>query len=132
MIINQITLPCLNYDASIAFYQTLGMVQIVSVPNQYARFEMPDGNGATLSIHQTEHASKTGAIVYFDHASAAELDRHVNDLKAKGLVFHKDPEDEFWGWREARLHDPSGNEICLMFAGSIRRFPTWRIDGKTE
>lgn len=132
MIINQITLPCLDYDASIEFYQTLGMVKIVSAPSQYARFEMPNGEGATLSLHKVERESRTGVVVYFDHASAVELDRHVNVLKAKGLVFHRDPEDEFWGWREARLYDPTGNEICLMFAGSIRRFPAWRIDGRTE
>lgn len=132
MIINQITLPCVDYDASVAFYEALGMVQIVSVPSRYARFEMPDGGGATLSIHQVEQACETGAIVYFDHPSAAELDRHVEELKAKGLVFQKEPEDEFWGWREARLVDPSGNEICLMYAGSVRRFPDWRLDGRTE
>ena len=132
MIINQVTLPCLNYEASVAFYQSLGMVQIVSAPPHYARFEMPDGKGATLSVHTVESVPGTGAVVYFDFGSAAELDQHVNELKAKGLAFEKDPENESWGWREARLKDPSGNEICLMFAGSIRRFPAWRMDGRTE
>jgi hydroxymethylpyrimidine/phosphomethylpyrimidine kinase len=32
-----------------------------------------------------------------------------------------------WLWREARLRDPSGNEICLYHAGANRRFPPWRI-----
>ena len=132
MIINQITLPCSDYDASVAFYQALGMTQIVSVPAHYARFEMPNGEGATLSLHVVENSPQSEAVVYFDHPSAADLDRHVITLKAKGLVFEKDPEDASWGWREARLRDPSGNEICLMFAGTVRRFPAWRIDGKTE
>ncbi|MEM1147648.1 MAG: VOC family protein [Pseudomonadota bacterium] len=131
MIINQITLPCIDYDASVAFYLSLGMVQIVSSPQHYARFEMPGGEGATLSLHQVDTRAVPGAIVYFDHASAAELDRHVSDLKAQGLKVHKGPQDESWGWREARLYDPSGNEICLMYAGSVRRFPDWRLDGKT-
>ncbi|MEO1304553.1 MAG: VOC family protein [Pseudomonadota bacterium] len=127
MIINQITLPCIDYDASVEFYKTLGMLQIVSSPQHYARFEIPGGDGATLSLHQVEAPRDTSAVVYFDHPSAAELDQHVSALKAQGLTFHHGPQDESWGWREARTYDPSGNEICLMHAGSVRRFPDWRI-----
>ena len=52
-------------------------------------------------------------------------------LKAQGLVFDSTPTDESWGWREARLRDPAGNEVCLMFGGKVRRFPDWRVDGRT-
>ena len=62
---------------------------------------------------------------------ADALDAHVENLKAQGLVFETEPTDESWGWREARLRDPAGNEVCLMFAGKARRFPDWRVDGRT-
>lgn len=132
MIINQITLPCLDYEASVEFYKALGMTQIVSSPPHYARFEMPHGDGATLSIHHAEENQSAGVIVYFDHPSPDALDQKVIELKQLGVQFHQGPIDQDWGWREARLYDPSENEICLMFAGSIRRFPAWRVDGKTE
>lgn len=131
MILNQITIPCLDYSASVAFYEALGMVRIVEAPPRYARFESADGSGATLSIHAVTAPVGSGTVIYFDHSSADALDAHVEDLKAQGLVFETEPTDESWGWREARLRDPAGNEVCLMFAGKVRRFPDWRVDGRT-
>ena len=131
MILNQITIPCLDYSASVAFYEALGMVRIVEAPPRYARFESADGSGATLSLHAVTAPVGSGPVIYFDHSSADALDAHVEDLKAQGLVFETEPTDESWGWREARLRDPAGNEVCLMFAGKVRRFPDWRVDGRT-
>ncbi len=53
MLLNQITIPCTDYDASVAFYTRLGLTQIVDAPPRYARFEISTGEGATLSIHKT-------------------------------------------------------------------------------
>lgn len=129
MILNQITIPCLDYGTSVAFYKQLGMTQIVDAPPRYARFESHDGSGATLSLHAVEQATQHGVVVYFDYPSADDLDRHVNVLVDKGVQFDALPEDQSWGWREARLKDPAGNEVCLMFAGDNRRFPSWRLRG---
>ena len=131
MILNQITIPRLDYSASVAFYEALGMVRIVEAPPRYARFESADGSGATLSLHAVAAPVGSGTVIYFDHPSADALDAHVENLKAQGLVFETEPTDESWGWREARLRDPAGNEVCLMFAGKARRFPDWRVDGRT-
>ncbi|MEM6414137.1 MAG: VOC family protein [Pseudomonadota bacterium] len=130
MEINQITLPCIDYAASVKFYQQLGLVQIVDAPPRYARFESQTGHGSTLSIHNVADLSPSPTVVYFDHASAKALDTRVRQLKDKGVRFISGPRDENWGWREARLHDPAGNQLCLMFAGTIRRFPDWRLDGR--
>ena len=91
MILNQITIACTDYAASTAFYKALGLIQIVDAPPHYARFEMPDGDGATLSIHQRESAPTPGSVLYFDHESAQALDTHVNQLKAAGFVFSQEP-----------------------------------------
>lgn len=130
MTLNQITLPCLNYAATVAFYRTLGLTLIVDSPPRYARLESADGSGATLSLHAVETAPGPGTVIYFDHDSPAALDAHVSQLEARGFEFLSHPKDESWGWREARLLDPSGNEVCLMFAGTVRRFPDWRVDGR--
>ncbi|GJL90758.1 VOC family protein [Hyphococcus sp.] len=130
MILNQVTIPCTDYDASVEFYKAIGFVQIVDSPPRYARFESADGCGATLSIHRTEESTAVGCVIYFDHGTAEALDAHVAELKSKNMEFESEPVDQSWGWREARLKDPAGNEICLMFAGDVRRFPAWRIDGR--
>jgi len=126
--LNQITIPCVDYAESVEFYSKLGMVQIVDAPPRYARFETADGGGTTLSLHAVADPPAVHIVIYFDHESAEELDQHVRQLERDGLRFDSLPQDQRWGWREARLRDPAGNEVCLMFAGDNRRFPPWRIE----
>lgn len=126
MNLNQVTLPVHDLAAAIDFYRTLGLRLIVHSPPRYARFECPDG-GATFSLHRVETAPvATGVVVYFE---CADLDATVARLQAVGLEFRQLPVDEPWRWREARLADPSGNEVCLYWAGENRRHPPWRIAG---
>lgn len=125
MKLNQVTLPARDYAASVAFYKQLGLTQIVDAPPRYARFECE--GGATLSIHLVEaNRADPGVLVYFE---TDHLDRRVEELQVAGLVFISGPRDEPWLWREARLRDPAGNEVCLFHAGENRRFPPWRLAG---
>jgi hydroxymethylpyrimidine/phosphomethylpyrimidine kinase len=120
--LNQVTVGSTNYSASVDFYIALGLRQIVDSPsNGYARFEVP--NGATFSIHASENIG-TSTVVYFE---SKRLDSWVNELVSDGFAFEQMPQDEEWGWREARLLDPSGNLVCLYSGGENRRYPPWRI-----
>ena len=121
-LLNQITLGSSNYGASVAFYKTLGLRQIVDSPGKgYSRFET--SGGTTLSIHAGIAAS-TATTFYFE---SNRLDAWVAELAAQGLVFDQMPKDESWLWREARLRDPHGNIICLYYSGENRRYPPWRV-----
>ncbi|WP_156678338.1 VOC family protein [Sphingomonas profundi] len=122
MRLNQVTVGCLDYDASCAFYTALGLRRIVHTPPRYARFETPTGE--TFSIHAMDMAASTTTI-YFE---CDNLDDRVASLMAAGLIFDQLPRDESWLWREARLLDPAGNRICLYHAGENRRFPPWRVE----
>ncbi len=122
MNLNQITLPALDVAASAAFFRKMGFTQIVETP-EYGRFECPQGE-ATFSIHQTSLApTGNGAVIYFE---IEDLEKKVEQLKELGFSFLQEPKDEPWLWREARLNDPSGNIICLYWAGENRRNPPWR------
>jgi catechol 2,3-dioxygenase-like lactoylglutathione lyase family enzyme len=124
MNLNQITVPSINLEVSVPFYEKLGLTLIVSALPNYARFECPDGDG-TFSIHKVEALpSGTGVWVYFE---VPELDEKVAELMAKGLLFEALPEDKTWLWREARLKDPDGNQIILFYAGINRKSPPWRL-----
>jgi len=125
--LNQVTVGCTDYAASVAFYKTLGLTLIVDAPPSYARFETPSAE--TFSLHQVDRVAATTTVVYFEIEA---LDETVAKLKGAGLTFTLDPVDQSWGWREARLRDPAGNEICLFWGGDNRRFPPWRIDGLTS
>ena len=115
------TVGTTDYTASVAFYTRLGLRQIVASPPRYARFETPGGE--TLSIHQVD-AVASSTIVYF------EVDDVDGFVAALDLPLKQPPADRPWLWREARLVDPCGNEICLYQAGESRRFPPWRIAGE--
>lgn len=124
MRLNQVTVPALDLERSIAFYQTLGLRLIVKT-DDYARFEVGDGS-ETFSLHLTNdaHSAAGGPHIYFE---CDDLDARVAALKAKGIAFNSDPVDQRWRWREAWLSDPAGVQLCLYHAGAMRRFPPWRI-----
>ncbi len=124
MELNQVTVPCTDYAASVEFYGRLGLVQIVDSPPRYARFE--SSAGSTLSIHAAaEVAAPAGATIYFE---VPDVDTAVAAIRARGLEFEEGPVDQEWLWREAYLRDPANNRICIYHAGENRRNPPWRID----
>ena len=127
MNLNQVTVPSLNVAASVDFYCRLGLELIVSSPH-YARFQCPSGQ-STFSVHLvTELPLPSEMVVYFE---TEKLDERVKQLQREGLVFAQEPQDKPWLWREARLSDPSGNLICLYWAGTNRLNPPWRIPAIT-
>lgn len=125
MRLNQITIPSLDVERSVAFYKRLGMLLIVDALPRYVRFEIPDGE-ATFSIHLVEEMPKgDGITMYFEDDN---LDGLVASLQDKGIVFSLLPTDQRWLWREAHLDDPDGNKIILFFGGDNRKNPPWRIN----
>ncbi len=124
MNLNQITVPSINVEKAISFYENLGLKLIVKSLPHYARFECPEGD-ATFSIHQVdEKLSADGIYVYFE---CADLDDQVAILEEKGIVFEELPTDKRWLWREARLRDLDGNQVILYYGGENRKNPPWRI-----
>lgn len=125
MNLNQVTVPSLDLTKSVLFYQKLGLKLIVESIPHYARFECPNGS-STFSIHQTnELPNGAGVSVYFE---CTNLDEQVEKMQRQGIVFDKEPTDERWLWREARLKDLDGNQLVLYFAGDNRLNPPWRIE----
>ena len=120
--LNHVTVGCRDYAASLDFYTALGLPLIVDSPSSgYARLQAP--NGVTFSIYQSDDIA-TSTIIYFE---SKRLDAWVTELVSQGYAFEQLPQDESWGWREARLLDPAGNMVCLYKAGENRRYPAWRI-----
>ncbi len=124
MNLNQITVPSLDLEKAVPFYQQMGLKLIVRALPHYARFECPAGN-TTFSIHQTEKLPiGDGVYVYFE---CEDLDKQVASLASSGIVFDEMPNDKNWGWREARLKDLDGNQLILFHAGENRLNPPWRV-----
>jgi catechol 2,3-dioxygenase-like lactoylglutathione lyase family enzyme len=122
MDLNQVTLPVRDMKSATEFYRKLGFTQIVQ-SEVYARFECP--NGSTFSLVLDESDFRNGAIIYFEHEN---LDEWVSSLMERGIEFDQMPTDMEYLWREAILHDPSGNKIKLYWAGDARLDPPWRVE----
>lgn len=123
MNLNQVTLPCSDYNSTVQFYRDLGLTQIVDSPPRYARFET--SSGSTFSIHtSTSFEPCSDVVIYFE---VDDVDATVDQLKGLGIQFELDPVDQRWLWREAYLRDPSGNRLCIYHGGENRRNPPWRI-----
>lgn len=125
MRLNQVTVPTLDLNRSIKFYQTLGLKLIVHSSPHYARFECPQGE-STFSVQLVDTLPHGDGIhVYFE---IEQLDEKVEQLIAKGIPIDELPNDKRWLWREARVKDPDQNQIILFFAGTNRIHPPWRIN----
>jgi len=125
MRLNHVTLIVSEFERSKAFYEALGLLQIVDAPPRYARFMLPDG-GATLSIEVTgEPPAPARAQIFLE---CDDLDARVAELQRRGVSFTHDPTDMPYLWREARLRDPDGHDVRLYHAGENRLNPPWRIN----
>jgi len=124
MRLNQVTAAAADLDASIAFYELLGLKLIVKSPH-YARFELPAGE-ATFSLHIVDGPipRENAPQLYFE---VPDVDFEVRRLKYAGVAIEREPVAQSWLWYEAWLRDPAGNAICLYHAGKNRRHPPWRI-----
>jgi catechol 2,3-dioxygenase-like lactoylglutathione lyase family enzyme len=124
MNLNQITVPVLDVEKSIGFYEMLGLKLIVKALPHYARFECPVGN-STFSLHKAENLpGGEGVWIYFE---VQKLDDYINELIRKGIKIEELPNDKPWLWRESRLKDPDNNQIIIYFAGKNRFNPPWRL-----
>jgi predicted enzyme related to lactoylglutathione lyase len=101
--------------------------QVTVATPDYARFVCPAGR-STFSVHRTAEPIASTTVVYFE---CDDVDAKVAELEARGIVFDRQPTDERWLWREARLRDPDGNPVCLYFAGTNRIDPPWKVDAST-
>ncbi len=124
MNLNQITVPVLDVERSIEYYQLLGLQLIVNSIPEYARFVCPDGI-TTFSLHREDSLPcGDGIWIYFE---VENVDQTVIELKEKGIVFDEAAADQSWLWREARLKDLDNNQIIIYHAGENRINPPWRI-----
>ena len=124
MNLNQITIPVLNLERSIAFYNSLGLKLIVKALPDYARFHCPEGN-STFSLHRVETMQKgEGVWIYFE---VEDVDEHIAEISSKEIVIDELPNDKPWLWREARLKDPDHHQIIIYFAGENRINPPWKL-----
>ena len=83
MNLNQVTVPAIDVEASVAFYEKLGLQLIVYTEGSYARFECPEGN-STFSVHKVDSVStEPGCYTYFEVADVDALKATYDTYEAE-------------------------------------------------
>jgi catechol 2,3-dioxygenase-like lactoylglutathione lyase family enzyme len=123
MRLDQVTVGSTDLSRSEAFYRALGLTLIVK-DHHYLRFECPVGD-STFSVELVASVPEDEqVIVYFE---SDDVDDAYRRSSAQGIEFDQLPTDMPWLWRESRLKDPDGHQLCVFWGGENRRNPPWRI-----
>ena len=124
-VLNLVTVIVSDMEASVAFYQRLG----VTIPDgdpawahMHRTASLP--GGAQLDLDSVEFAPKwnkdwpgPGAgstVIGFGVDSREKVDTIHTDMTSAGYVSQQPPFDAFWGARYAVLADPDGNPVGIM------------------
>jgi uncharacterized glyoxalase superfamily protein PhnB len=119
---DQFNLVVTNMDASVAFYQRLGLtIPDADPPWQSHHRTATVANGIDLDLDSSEFArywnqgwrGGTG-VLGFKVDSREQVDEIYRDLIEAGYRGQQPPYDAFWGARYAVIEDPDGNAVGIM------------------
>ncbi len=109
-----------------AFYRGLGWPEKNTSTDDFASFLL---DGAILALFPFDHLAKDGRILASDVGTAfrsvtlainveskALVDATIDELRTKGAVITKEPQEEVWGGRSAYFTDPEGNLWEVVYA----------------
>lgn len=125
-VLDLINLVVSNMQATIEFYERLGVVVEPTLPSweqHHRAVQMPDG--LFFDLDSTAFATgwnggwpagRTGAVIGFKVRDRQTVDAIYADLIGAGHAGQQAPYDAFWGSRYAVVADPDGNSVGIMSA----------------
>ena len=123
--LDQINLVVKDMDATVAFYQRLGVEIPDTEPDwqpHHRSATLPGGLDLSFDSELfakqwnagSQPAAGGRAVITFHLDSRDAVDRTYADLTAAGYTGSQEPFDAFWGARYAIVNDPDGNPVGLM------------------
>jgi catechol 2,3-dioxygenase-like lactoylglutathione lyase family enzyme len=130
-VLDQVNLVVSDMDASLAFYQRLGLDIPKWMPQWDAHHRSAklaggldfDLDSAAFATQWNEGSRGPACVISFKLASSEGVDALYADLTGAGYTGQQQPYDAFWGARFAIVEDPDGNAVGLMgpIDSSLRR-----------
>jgi uncharacterized glyoxalase superfamily protein PhnB len=124
VVFDQINLVVRDMEATVAFYELLGVSVPDTEPGWQAHHRKADLDGTSeIEIDSTAFAptwmagwgeDRTGVVVGLRTASRDDVDAHYAAVTGAGHTGLQPPFDAFWGARYAIVEDPSGIAVGLM------------------
>lgn len=121
MSLDAIGIACRDIEATIKFYQVLG-IQFKEFGQGH--FEGTTSSGLRIMLDSFELLRKinpewqepkaSGVTLCFLQESPLKVDETHKKLIAAGYSSEKDPWDAFWGQRYASVRDPNGNQVDIF------------------
>ena len=123
-VLNQVNLVVSDMDATIAFYERLGLTVPDTDPAWRAHHrtvEAPGGIDLEFDSEQSTAiwnegwaASRRPCVLGFGVPSREAVDELYTTLTTAGSTGQLAPHDAFWGSRYAIVEDPDGNPVGIM------------------
>lgn len=143
-VLDQLNIVVRDMDASIEFYEKLGVEIPDTLPEWRAHHRTVDvggdvpGDGLHVDLDSSAFAPMWnagwrqeqgggGVVLGFRLRSREDVDALYAELTVAGHRSQQAPYDAFWGARYAVVEDPSGNSVGLMSPVD----PSRRTDGPT-
>ncbi len=102
-----------NFPPMLAFYRdTLGLTPRGVKPG-FVNFEWNEVR-LTVTEHSEVHGTALDSLRIMVNFTVDDIQGAVARLKAAGVVFSREPEQESWGGWIATFHDPDGNTLQLF------------------
>lgn len=118
---DHITAPSKNLDASIAFYQHIGMTLIEVEPKHHAHFENKKHH-TIFTIYYNLKRPSYDVVVYFEVTTIELLEVRFRE----SVYFIKTIIATSWGGNELHLKDPDGNYVILYQKNQPGNIPPWQ------
>ena len=135
-VLEGINLVCRDMEASLAFYQRLGLeipesaIWRTDTGAHHVTIRMPNGADLELDSHALARVYNQGfepgpaggqALLGFSLPTRDAVDETYADLVSAGYAGLQPPWDAFWGARAAVVGDPDGNHVSLQSPSSEAR-----------
>ncbi len=111
---NSVTVMTKDIQAMTAFYQAVLRAEIDDTCGGPDRIEivLPNQRMLTLCRHDEAYVGERPKLCL--EFQAEDVDVEYRRLLALGIEVERPPETYPWGWRAFCLHDPDGNDLCIV------------------
>ncbi len=103
-----------RYERLAAFYRDVLQLPVRTDRAGHLAFEWPDGMRLTLGIHTLVTGTALDPHRVMLNLAAVDIIALADALRARGVVFVREPSPQAWGGWIATFADPDGNLVQLL------------------
>ncbi len=105
-------------EEMVRFYEAVLELPLHSRHDDFAAFTLQRGVRLSIGLHDQVRGRSHDPHRVMVNLGVGDIHRATATLRERGVVFTREPEQEYWGGWVATFHDPDGNTIQLLQGAS--------------